>query len=178
MADQAQNLNLPPPEQLKMQQAFSLVGTPVDDPEYDANIKRAEQLFNGLLKGSHSNHMAWLGMFLCALRNTEKTFLNTEKIGESLYWLKDGYDPNGYIFQVESYFCRSVVRGGKPRNVLLDDILQPGRKAKLYLNRALECAPEGEQQAIEELLENYFSKPFEDMPVLGLEEIQRRAAEK
>lgn len=163
-------------DRMLLEKAYAQLSTDPTLPEYEPNIRQAEANFNQCLRSNRENHLAWMGLFICMLRLTENTFANQPKIEGTIYWLKPGVRHDAAFFQVESYFCRVVSRHGHENFIVIDDILQPGRKAKLYLDNAARFAPEEEKSAVEDIRFTYFGKPSEEMARFGVEELTRLAA--
>ena len=164
--------------QVKLAEAHALLETELSSPSYDYNLKEAERKFRELLKDNKDNSLAWMGLFGVLLHQCKKTFQKQEKIPGTEYWLRRGSDVFIDFFEVDGYFWRVVVgENGQYRSYLLDSILQPGRKAKLYLENAKATGQAEEKAAAEALLSAFFEKATETMALKGREFLMRKRAE-
>lgn len=156
-------------EQSLLEYAAPYLATSILSITYDINIKNAEAKYREVLHLNPANAAAWKGLFDCVLAEGRKTYLQTPKIEGTEYWLSIDSFTSADWYQVDSYFCRALVQQGKARCILLDEFLQPGRKAKKYLDTAIEYAQAADRLAYEEQHRQYFQKPMEEMPLVGHE---------
>ncbi len=162
----------------KISEAFALLNTDISSPAYDQNVADALRQFMGMVKDEKENYLAWQGLFGCLLHQCKKTFARQAKIPGTEYWMPEGTNifQNNYL--VEGYFYRVVVdEYGKFRSFQYDSILQPGRKAHLYLQNALQYADASAVEDIQKLLDLYFTNAPAKMAEKGMEYLLTRRAE-
>ncbi|MDL2253899.1 hypothetical protein LJC49_07500 [Ruminococcaceae bacterium OttesenSCG-928-I18] len=169
---------LPSAEQTKLNEAYHLLETDLASPSFDQNVKEAERKFMELVKENRENYLAWSGLFGCLLHQCKKTYVKQEKIPGTEYWLQPGTNVFQDFFRVEGYFNRVLVdEQGKYRSFEYDSILQPGRKARLYLENAVQTAEGEEKENMGKLLDKYFTNAPGEMAQTGLTYLLQKRAE-
>lgn len=147
--------------------AASVLSADLNSPVFDLNIQKAEGWYKDVLLLNQKNPQAWKGLFDCLLLQTRKTFVSLPRIEGTDYWLTTSGSPHLLSFNVDSYFCRVMVLEDNVQAMLLDEVLQPGRKAKKFLDSAIECADPPLKEEYERLADEYFEKPRREMPGAG-----------
>lgn len=154
-----------------LRDAVDLLNTDITSPDFDKNIVKARELFSQVLHTTDNHPQGWLGLFQCCLCETLKTFLSTPRFGNTGYWLTIDRTTSFELYQMNSCFCRLQVIGYKNDVYVVDEVLQPGRKAEMYLGHAVENAPEEMRPGLEAVKRFFFDTAMAQLPAVGLEAI-------